>query len=156
MTRSVKSRLWNDIVYHVEIRLELRFHVAPYNLSANCTVDEPVLMILTLTVIIYHHSQRTQATGWLLSPPAFTSSSGTFRGRPRRRRRLSVGRYFRVCFGSMSRIHRINGHGQPTRGDPPDWGLGYGLTILHHKRNSLLRNNTQGLGLGGGGFLWTR
>jgi hypothetical protein len=35
---------------------------------------------------------------------------------------------------------------QPTKGDPPAWVLGKGLTTPRLKKNSLLRNVTQGLG----------
>jgi len=41
---------------------------------------------------------------------------------------------------------------QPRRGGPPAWWLGEGLTTPRRKKKSLLRNVTQGLGIGG--LLW--
>jgi len=39
--------------------------------------------------------------------------------------------------------------GQPTGNGPPAWGLGEKLTTRNRKRTGLLRNITQGLGIGG-------
>jgi len=55
-------------------------------------------------------------------------------------------------YGGNLRIHWICSCKQPTKGGPPVLGLGEGLTIPHLKKESLLRNVTQGLG--NGGLLW--
>jgi hypothetical protein len=33
-------------------------------------------------------------------------------------------------------MYLISKHGQPTRSDPPAWGLVEGLTTLHHKETA--------------------
>jgi hypothetical protein len=52
-------------------------------------------------------------------------------------------------YGGSLRIYWISSRGQPTRGGPPAWGLGEGLTTPHHENVSLLRNiQRQSLGPG--------
>jgi hypothetical protein len=49
-------------------------------------------------------------------------------------------------YGGQLRIYRISSRVQPTRGVPPSWWLGIGLTTQH--KIVLLRNIRQGLELG--------
>jgi hypothetical protein len=51
-------------------------------------------------------------------------------------------------YGGQLRLYRISSRGQPTRGGPPDWGLGVELTTPHHKAFLLLQNVSKRLGPG--------
>jgi hypothetical protein len=52
--------------------------------------------------------------------------------------------------GGYLQIYRISSRAQHTRGDPPAWGMGVGLTAPHRKKISLLRKITRSLGPGRG------
>jgi hypothetical protein len=58
-------------------------------------------------------------------------------------------------YGGQLRIYWISSRGQPTRGGPPAWGLGRGLTTPHRKKKkrNMLRNVTKGLGRGDEGCI---
>jgi hypothetical protein len=47
--------------------------------------------------------------------------------------------------GGELRIYRISSGEQPTRGGPPAWGLGVGLTTPHRKKISLLQKFSRSL-----------
>jgi hypothetical protein len=40
-------------------------------------------------------------------------------------------------------MYRISSRGQTTRGGPPAWGLGVGLTTLHYKNKRVTKNLTE-------------
>jgi hypothetical protein len=43
-------------------------------------------------------------------------------------------------YGGYLRIHCIISRGQMTRGGPPDWGLGVGLTTPHNKNKPVTKH----------------
>jgi hypothetical protein len=51
-------------------------------------------------------------------------------------------------FGGKLRIYWIRSRGQPTRGGPPAWEMGVGLTTPHRRKISLLQKTTRSLGPG--------
>jgi hypothetical protein len=87
------------------------------------------IIVLYILIFMFLDGRREDKRFWTEWQQALGGSLVTTAGRVLRLRMEETP----SRFGEKLRIYRISSRGQPTRGGPPAWGLGVGLTTPHRK-----------------------